>query len=82
MRPKWPIASSRAPALSPTTCAPFQKPNAACSLNDAMLQRIPSSYMKCGNDHFTVSSTSGHAACTTARRCVRMGFAKSADFSM
>src|SRR5665213_1614346 len=32
--------------------------------------------------HFIVSSTSGHAACTIARTCVRIGFANSGDLSM
>ena len=60
---------------------PFQKPNAQCALNDAMLQSIPL-YMKCGKLHFMVSSTSGQAACTTARKCSRIGCAKSADLAM
>ena len=59
----------------------FQKPKAQCCLKEAILHRIPS-YMKCGKFHFMVSSTVGHAACTTSRRWVRIGLAKSAELAM
>ncbi len=81
MRPKLPIASSAAAPLPSTTRAPFQKPNVQCCLNDAMLHSIPL-YMKWGKLHFIVSSTSGQAPCTTWRRWVRIGLAKSADLAM
>ena len=63
------------------TSEPFQNPKAQCSLNAAMLHNRPL-YWKWGKLHFIVSSASGQAACTTSRRCARIGRAKSADFAM
>ncbi len=76
--PKFPIAISD---RSPTTSEYFQNPKVACCLNAPMPHRIPL-YMKAGMLHFRASSTSGTAACTTSRMCVRIGLAKSADFAM
>src|SRR5712691_10352080 len=66
---------------SPTTSPPFQNPNDACSLKADMPHSIPL-YMNVGLLHFSVSSHSGHAACTVSRMWVRIGLAKSADFAM
>jgi hypothetical protein len=42
-------------AAGPTTSDPFQNPNAACCLNDAIAHIMPL-YMKCGEPHFMSSS--------------------------
>src|SRR5262245_38330879 len=59
----------------------FQKPNVQCALYDANPPSMPL-YMNVGCPHFTVSSTSGHASCTTARMWVRIGCANVGDFLM
>src|SRR5678815_1994104 len=83
MRPNSPMADSRVSA-SDLCCfasnSPFQKPKAQWSLKEAILHRIPL-YMKCGNPYFSSSCTSGHPACTTDRRCLKIGLAKSADLA-
>src|SRR2546428_9759139 len=53
-----------------------------CPLKAAMPQRMLPLYVNEGQLHFNVSSASGQPACTTPRRYVRIGLAKSADFAM
>jgi len=64
-----------------TTSFPFQKPKPQCALKAFMAQSIPL-YVKWGTLHFISSTTSGHAAWTTSRMCVRIGWANSAEFAM
>src|SRR5918999_110961 len=83
MRPNCPAASpslSVAPCRSAST-VPFQKPKAQWLLKAAMLASMPL-YKKWGALHFIASSTSGQPACTTLRRCRRIGWAKSAALAM
>jgi hypothetical protein len=81
MRPNCPIACSAFSPPRSTMSFPFQKPKVQCSLNDAIAHSIPL-YWKWGKPHFTVSSTSGQASCTTSRRCARIGRAKGAALAM
>jgi hypothetical protein len=62
-------------AASPMTSFSFQNRMAQCALNAAIMPSGLSRYMKEGVLHLIASSTSGHASCTTARMCVRIGFA-------
>ena len=67
IRPNCPIAVSTDPSPFSTMSEPFQKPNAQCSLNEAMLHSRPL-YSKWGKLHFMVSTTSGQAPWMVSRR--------------
>ena len=81
IRPKLPIAVFSAGNASDSISFCFQKPNVQCCLKAARLHSIPL-YSKQGMLHFIVSATSGHALWMILRRCVSIGCANSADFSM
>src|SRR5688572_26208497 len=70
---KYPFGSFRSFA--------FQKPNAQCSLNEAIPKNGPL-YSNEGMPHLMVSSTSGQPLCTNSRKYSKIGFAKAADLIM
>ena len=59
-----------------------QNPKLQCSLNADTLHNIVPPWRKNGRLHFISSSTSGHAWCIRARRCVNTDCANGADFAM